>query len=883
MLKTEAIKKWLTRATSPLAELYNHDMEVQVNVAQDGHKKVSGFGGTPKYLDEETGNTHSSFRIPYNANTDPNYEDREMPFSMERADAIGMTGWNWKNKKTMWVGFDFDSLIGHAEGVGITEEKLDELVNKCRSVPYIHLYRSTSGSGYHLYIFFKEGIPTNNHNEHSAIAHSLISLLTIDTGFDFQSNVDCMGMILWVWARRQEGTTGLQPVFTGGYFPEDKIPINWRDFIKAKGKKSSKLKRFDLDQQDLIESTKSAGLDDSHRAVLKWFNTHAERTWWYVPENRMLVCHTLDLKLCHEQLKLLGFYETISEGGSPEQNAFAFPMKKGSWVIRRYSKKTHEHSCWEIDEDGWTRTSFNIPPTFDKSCVYREGVLDSSDFYTFKSNIGPNLVFKDLVIDYQLKEEDFEYMLKKKADKIIIRVDKPDKKMEPPQGFLVKKSHFEIVLRFKEAKYKDDPGTAASDEIVRHCNSQGSDAGWCISVNGNWVVHPKSNVGDVVQAMSPTLTSKDIKVYFGTQITKPWILENIPFGVEYPGGRKWNRGAAQLSYDPKIGPCESWFSILYHIGGNLDEAVEKDEWCKKHNIESGAEYLLTWIALMIKRPHLPLPYLFLWGGQDTGKSTLHEALALLFKNEVGYVRADHALKSQTGFNKELETGVLCVVEETNLSGDSTAANRIKDLVTSLRLSIRAMQTDAYMVRNTTHWIQTSNPPDACPILKGDTRILSIKVPSLKDLVPKSELMELLDSQGPAFTNVILELELPSPCGRLGLPCLLTESKQDLMEANFTLLDRFIDERCYHRDGHVLLFSDFYTLFDLFVGQIDGSKRQFYTKKRVGLEFPEDIRFPKGKAPDRSVGVGNMSLTPSVVSKSFKYILEGSNLKEAKIG
>ncbi len=88
--RTQAIKKFLLTACvdncPDLAELYSHDMEVQVNVAQDDgvivSKEFKGPIGLTYSNDLETWYT---FRIPKNAMTEPKYEDRNMNYEIGRA------------------------------------------------------------------------------------------------------------------------------------------------------------------------------------------------------------------------------------------------------------------------------------------------------------------------------------------------------------------------------------------------------------------------------------------------------------------------------------------------------------------------------------------------------------------------------------------------------------------------------------------------------------------------------------------------------------------------------------------------------------------------------------------------------------------------------
>jgi hypothetical protein len=510
----------------------------------------------------------------------------------------------------------------------------------------------------------------------------------------------------------------------------------------------------------------STELDKKHKSLLSWFNKKAKRTWWYDNEMKMLVAHTADFRDARENpdLGIVGLYDTLSPANSSEQNCFAFPISKGGWVIRRYGQSTPEHNSWETDDQGWTKIKYNIMPTFERSCQFREGALDSNDFFNFHNGTDINLVFSDLKIDYAIPDvyKGIMFAIRKKKNRIIIRVSQLQGTPEP-EGFLKKSNYFEKVIIYNEAIEIDDSVLTVPDDLIRHVNSLGKEAGWYVKIASNWVMQSKTNIADVIQALNPSITAKDIKVYMGNQIINPWILEHKPFAPEYLGARKWNKDAPQLAYEPLPGDCDSWLRMLNHVGSELNKYVLKDEWCQHAGIETGGDYLLHWIAYLFQKPEQPLPYLFLWSKeQETGKSTLHESITLLLKDSIGSMRADHALQSQTGFNKELENCVLAYVEETDLSGSSGAANKIKDYVTSLYLSIRAMHTDAYMVENNTHWIQTSNSSTACPIVDGDTRIVSMKVPSITHKIPKHELRTNLIDEAPCFTYLIMNMELPDP-------------------------------------------------------------------------------------------------------------------------
>ncbi len=298
---------------------------------------------------------------------------------------------------------------------------------------------------------------------------------------------------------------------------------------------------------------------------------------------------------------------------------------------------------------------------------------------------------------------------------------------------------------------------------------------------------------------------------------KAWELVNLPFQAEYPGNRRWNCGAAQYRFQPaeliddEVPHHRHWDKVLQHVGQDLTPALRKLTWAERANIKTGADYLLAWTACLLRDPFEPLPYLFLFGPENSGKSILHEAISLLITS--GVVFADRALTSKNDFNGELANAVLCVVEEKNISLAGAAAhNRIKEWVTGRTISIRKMKTDSYSQPNTTHWIQCANRQDACPIFPGDTRITMAYVPDLVHEIPKKILLGKLEEEAPDFMQTIMDVQLPPVAGRLRVPVVTTDHKQQAERLARNALEEFLAEHCHEVPGSKVLFAEFHEAF-----------------------------------------------------------------------
>ena len=883
MLKTEAVKTFLlSTGNLHLTSLYNEDMEVQVNVAKDNGYKTGGTWLGKKWKGWTDGTTvWKSFRIPFSADYNPNYTDTELKFNLaSHAEAIGMTGWDWKNKKSRWVGFDFDSIVNHKQA-GLEESELEEIKNLVSDIPWVTLLKSTSGEGLHIYIHL-EPVATETHTEHAALARAILSLLSAEVGCNLNNSVDICGGILWVYHRKQQGTEGFSLLKEGNLLPTSLIPKNWKDHLEVTSRKRPKVKRKkDAEKfESLFASVSEIKLEDHHKKLLKWFCVSDKEgklfgDWWWDSDYNMLVCHTLDLVKAHKDLNMIGFFHTSSSGSS-EQNCFCFPSLGGGWVVRRHGIGTKEHLSWSVDPTGWTRCTLNEKPDIEACAKVNKGIESAKGEFVFpdcKSGLAAleNYGVTELNIPEAVSWSKRKFYIKHKSDdKLLVSLDAFDQDDEEAMGdcgFLKVKKRWESVIYH----HKPDKEVQAPDYLIRHLVSKDSEAGWFIRINNSWISHSKSNVSTVLTSQ---MSNKDIDQAMGKALLNPWFLVNKPFEPEYIGGRQWNREAASFSVQPEEGTYDTWLSVLEHCGSSLDAYVEKDSWCLDNGVETGSDYLAYWIANMFQRPNEPLPYLFFVGEENTGKSTLHEGLKTLFKKGKGYVRADQALTSKGNFNGELEGAVLCVVEETNLTQNKEANNRLKDWVTGKTISIRPMYVSPFDIDNTTHWIQCANDASYCTVMPGDTRIVVIHVNAIESEIPKILFLKKLEDERAAFLNYILNIDLPAPAGRLAIPCLSTSDKEELESYNSSSLERFMKESVFVRKGNLVYFDDFYQAFQ---DWLPGEERHNWTVARVSREYPKSKPYCKGRYGDLNrTALGNISFNKDDEDLESDFTFNPSN-------
>jgi hypothetical protein len=401
--------------------------------------------------------------------------------------------------------------------------------------------------------------------------------------------------------------------------------------------------------------------------------------------------------------------------------------------------------------------------------------------------------------------------------------------------------------------------------------------GWVLrDADEAWISHPRENLKSFLMAQG----FEKVDPVLGSAIFKSWTLINEPFQTEYPGGRMWNRNAAQLTFSPlelsqgEVPYHPHWDRIMNHCGSDLDEYIADLPWTGEWGIVRGGDYLKAWVACMLRSPYRKLPYLFMYGPQNSGKSVFHEALSLLMTK--GVAKADKALTSDQGYNGELQGAVLAVVDEVDISKSGMVAyNRLKEWTTGLTVAIHAKYRQVYEVISTLHFVQMANTRKALPVFPGDQRITAISVQSPEKDIPKEKLLAELRKEGPAFMRTLVDMDIPDAIGRLMLPVIETRGKAEAVISNMDCMERFMDDRCYRINGACILLKDFK---DKLWAGLEKIQRDEYNTLHIKNQLSE-VGLPVGRLRNNSEYVGNISFVECEVSEPF--IVQGKRLIREK--
>lgn len=879
------------------------DLETQLLVSPEGGFPVEGRRNV---WTDNTEEWHS-IRWPKNAMAEPYWRDRQLGFLLEKHWlGIGTTWWNWVKRESVGCGFDFDEVTSHAPGTGVSDEQLEEVKNRACELDYVEVLRSTGGKGLHLYLWFDESNrpKTQNHSEHAAIARAMLGKLSTDASFDFGSHLDVCGGNLWVAHQKMFGGDGFECVKkVERYLTIDDVPPNWKDHLAVIGGKSAKVRVVgvndtgeEIDDQDplteLTTSHPTVTLDDVHKKIISDLEMTGVTCVW-VPDHNLVQTHTCGLQTVYQQWQdeghpMRGFFKTMSPGtdtGKP--NCFMIPKKDGAFLVFRFGQGTIEHDLWNQDRAGWTWTNYNRQPNLSEASVALGGAeLENNKGFRFEGVEKAQAAVAALGSKLNLPAgniyaERAATLRKNKDGRLVVEVERRDSDTGFDGWDGQKRGKWIKVYNIMVDTQDEEDDYTRFDTLVRSCRSpSNADAGWRIRVKGEggtWIKHPRENVASVLSLVSQE--SVPLAKVMGSAILNQWLLVCKPFHEEFPGGRQWNLGAPQLLYKPaQFDDGEQpvhphWDKVMSHCGEDLDPVIRETTWCRNWGIFNGRDYLTAWVSCLMREPFDPLPYLFMYGPQNSGKSIFHEAISLLVTG--GVVKADRALTNSSDFNGELANAVLGVIDEVNIANAGPGVyNKIKEWTTSQYISIHAKYQQVYQQRNCLHFVQTANYRDSCPIFPGDTRITAMYVGPLMEEIPKPTLIRALVDEAPHFMATLMNLTLPTSDTRLRLPILDTAGKEQAAESNKNPLEEFIEESCFEVPGEKVAFKDF---FSKFCESLSAFELASWNKRKVRQNVPD--KFPVGISTGGQLYIGNMSATPiDVPPETPKYVSRGRLIK-----
>lgn len=782
----EAITNFLAnrKEDSPfLLSRYNTSLESQIMTSTDGDKDED----TGKYVDPDTGETWGNIRWPYQAGTDPTYNDPNITFSpAARVDRLGTTWWDFERKRSVAVGIDIDSIDGHAATTTTNNSQdIDNIVEKLSALDYVTIVRSTGGKGLHVYVFFD---PANqpeakNHHEHTIVARKTLQLISDEIGYNLKAHVDCVGSVFWIWAKKSPaGHDGFSLVKEGGFLDGNRLATIKLPQPSVRGKGMVDFETVDL--------------DDEHLRILEAIQ---EQPFYFNIRHDMnlIHAHTCAIKdAIAAGLEIAGDFITNSNGDDPmSANCFLAPQKGGSFRVVRFGQTQHEPD-WNFKNG----KNFCI---LNEQVSYQEVVSNlSSGKRSGKYEITPEAAKE---IAKQLGEP-LAHSVPEDVWAVLVDGGVELHSKQGCDGWSKSGKTFKVEIKAKEKGDLNSRLLAKADDQIRYVIQDGNPRGWYQRLtDGSWLQHKSySEVSCIVSGIFGEFADKAHQL----MLQNPWKLVRIPFEQEYCGNRRWNLDAPQLKVEPAEsgGDHPHFDMIMDHVGKDLNKAVLEDEWCRKANIRTGADFLRTWLACLIHHTDQPLPYLFLVGPQNSGKSVFHECTRYLFTH--GITSANSALTS--GFNAELAGCFLVYVEERDLADKRyNAYEKIKEWVTGRDLAITEKYQTPYTTQNYLHFVQMANSSSHLPLEDGDTRVIALEVPALTKPVPKAIMEEHLVAEAPRFLRTLLNTTVPPPNSRLRIPAIQTETKSRMERQAMSPLMGFTVDRMYNIDGHKILLEDFY--------------------------------------------------------------------------
>lgn len=281
-------------------------------------------------------------RIPKDGTNDPYYFDGSEP--NEKITHIGVSGWDYEDKRSVYVVIDLDGL--NHESTGHSDEHLATLVDRLTKVEEAEITRSKSGKGYHVTLYFDvdDRPRADIRDRHISNSYRALAWLCKEIGEDYplHDTSDAVGVIAWI-LHPDTAENGFELIKSA----TKALPSEWRNTMP----------QVSTAGEPVVENEMPTLA--SHEKLIDYLTKKGFAEW----DGKRLTTHTYHLATAaqEKELKIAPGFATLASGksGAADRNCFMFPDADGAWRVFRFTKRTKEHESWWISANGWTTCWYN--------------------------------------------------------------------------------------------------------------------------------------------------------------------------------------------------------------------------------------------------------------------------------------------------------------------------------------------------------------------------------------------------------------------------------------------------------------------------------------------------------------------------------------------
>jgi hypothetical protein len=207
------------------------------------------------------------------------------------------------------------------------------------------------------------------------------------------------------------------------------------------------------------------------------------------------------------------------------------------------------------------------------------------------------------------------------------------------------------------------------------------------------------------------------------------------------------------------------------------------------------EYFINWLAFIVQERKKALTAWVFHGTQGTGKGLLFDQVIMpILGDEYAMMKRTQDLDDF--FNGYMERTLLIAVDEFRTEGKGVKTdltNKLKNMITEVKGTVRAMRTDQYSVDLYTNFIFFSNDKDAVRI-PGDDRRFNVaprqEIPILKRFPTiVADIEKNIVGERERFCRYLLEYNYDEQF--VATP-LVNKAKEEMREASATSIDLFVE-------------------------------------------------------------------------------------------